>query len=292
MLNFNFLDNSCPNENIRDNENMREVNNQQLNNDCGTNKSNFSFEDKDEFILEVENNSNFEDKTAFVFNAKSNENKTAQTIDKIIKKRKNYAQMHKNPQKTLKTASFDKMVKLSRVASKEEKDLVLTEYEDMQIWIKTMLSIYGSLPNIIKIIDQIIENQATNPFGASHFCAVNTFGQIEKVIDFYERKNKLLNIYVLIGKLFDGLNEEEANLVNMKFVNRITVDAIAQTLNIDRRSVYRKFNSLIRKLASFSLSRGWTTTFISNQLENEPWVVEQYNSFKKETAKIANKRKD
>lgn len=249
---------------------------------------NWTEQDKNK-IMNNENENDMEN--SLKIEIEDDENYKTKTINNILKKRKKYSKNYKNSPKTLKVNNFDKIVKRSRVATEHEKNLILTEYEDMQVWVKTLLSIFGSLPNIIKVIDQIIENQATNPFGASHFCAVNTFGQIEKVIDFYERKNKLLNIYVLIQKLLEGLNDEEKSLINMKFVNKITIEAIAQNIGMERRNVYRKFNTLNKKLASFSLSKGWTTTFISNQLESEPWVAEQYNYFKKEAINSSMKTK-
>ena len=214
----------------------------------------------------------------------------SKTLLTILKRRKKYQKGCNNDIKTVKIQGFDKIIKRSRVATERQKMLILTEYENMKVWVKTLLSIYGSIPNIIKVIDQIITNQATNPFGASHFCAINTYGQFEKVIDFYERKNKLINIYVLIEKLLEGVSEEEKTLIKLKYEKRITIDGIAQKLMLDRRSVYRKLDAMVKKLASFSLSKGWTTTFISHQLENEPWVAEQYNAYKKESiSKTKNK---
>lgn len=211
-------------------------------------------------------------------------------LNTIIKKRKKYSRNSKNSENIANIKAFEKVVKVSRAVSLEEKKIILTEYEEMQVWIKTLLSIYGSIPNIIKIIDQIITNQAVNPFGASRYCEINTLGLIEKVIDFYERKNKLLNIYILIEKLQERATDLELKLIKMKYVNKLTIDGIAQNLGMERRSVYRRFESLNKKLASFALSKGWTTFFISSQLENEPWVEEQYKFFKQELLRNQKRR--
>lgn len=240
------------------------------------------------FNWEEQNNNLIDDgKTKIKDNNEINKIKLLNTI---IKKRKKYSRNSKNNENIANIKAFEKVVKVSRAVSLEEKKLILTEYEEMQVWIKTLLSIYGSIPNIIKIIDQIITNQATNPFGASHYCAINTMGLIEKVIDFYERKNKLLNIYILIEKLQERASDLELKLIKMKYVNKLTIDGIAQNLGMERRSVYRRFESLNKKLASYALSKGWTTLFISTQLENEPWVEEQYKFYKQELTRLQKRR--
>lgn len=203
----------------------------------------------------------------------------------VLKKRKKYEKSLKNDQKTAKIRGFEQKIKKSRCLDIEEKTLVLTEYENMKLWVKTLLSIYGSIPNIIKIIDQIIDNQAANPFGMSGFDSTNSFGQFERVIDFCERKNKLINIYLLIKKMIQGLDKDELKLVELKFVNKVTVEAVAGKFDINLRTVYRRIDAVVKKLASSALTRGWSTMFIAHQLADEPWVAEQFAEFKNEAIK-------
>lgn len=217
----------------------------------------------------------------------ANENYVPSVIARSLKKRKIGINLRKKCPKNAKIANFGKKVKLSQAITQDEKLRVFSEFEDMKIWVKTLLEIYGSLPNIIKILDQIISSNAISPFGASQAYLVNTFSQVEKVIDYCERKDKMLNIYVLIGKLVDALDKKDRELVNLKFLSKASIGTISQTLDTDRRNVYRRCDAIVNKLACFALSVGWSCLFISSQVEGESWVKEQFESNKKEALKKA-----
>ena len=164
--------------------------------------------------------------------------------------------------------------------SKEDANIVLKEFSCMRIWVKTLLSIYGSLPNILKLIDSIIAKNAANPFGANY--GESAMDQIDRVINLTDRKNKLLNIYLLIKKMIENVGEDEKKLISYKFVNKITIPALSQKLGCTERNVFRKINNMIDRLAASSIERGWTICFIESQLVSEPWIMENYNMFKLE----------
>ena len=80
---------------------------------------------------------------------------------------------------------------------------LMSDEQKMKIWIKTLLSVQANLPEIIKSVDKIIEINAQSLSFISDIYNTEktTFSQVEKVIDLTERKNKLLNIF-LISKIF------------------------------------------------------------------------------------------
>ena len=213
-----------------------------------------------------------------------NENRVNEACSVILKKRKKYSNYVKKCHKNDNIKDFSKLVSKNNEISEDDKKLVLCEYEKMKIWIKTLLSVYASIPNIIKIIDQIVSSHASNPyvtFGGNAFC------DIEKVIDFCDRKNKLLNIQLMTNKLIDFSNDDEKRIIHFKFKDRATIETIAKFLMIEKRSVYRKIDSIIGKLATFALTQGWSTAFISNQVKNEPWIEERFNDYASEAQKRA-----
>ena len=77
----------------------------------------------------------------------------------------------------------------------------------------------------------------------------------------------------------------------------MTANEIAQYLKIDLRSVFRKIDKAISRLADIALLKGWTSCFVSSQLEDEAWVIERfddfYNDYKNKVAKLqGNKQAD
>lgn len=198
---------------------------------------------------------------------------------KVFRSNKNCKKYLVNIKKLQKNGKFDDFSQVF-CNDKESSKQVLQEFSSMRIWVKTLLSIYGSLPNILKLIDSIIAKNAANPFGINY--GESAMDQIDRVISLTDRKNKLLNIYLLIKKMIENATEKEKQIINYKFVNKITIPAMAQKLGCTERNVFRKINTIIDRLAASSVERGWTICFIESQLNNEPWIMENYNIFKKE----------
>lgn len=163
---------------------------------------------------------------------------------------------------------------------------------DLVIYIKTLLEVYKSLPNIINIIDKIIEKKASilstsNIYGNSYLA---TYNDIDKVINMGDRKNKLLNIYVIIEKLLDSLEDKDRKIAVLKFVQKNTTEEIAKDIGATERTVFRRALRIIEKLSIYALKNNWSTTFIKNQIGNEPWIQEIYNKKKNDESSAKSKK--
>lgn len=142
----------------------------------------------------------------------------------------------------------------------------------LNIYVKTLLEAYRTLPNVIKILDQIIESRASNAMLSSGLFS-STYDEIEKVIELGERKDKLLNLYVITDNMIKMLSEKQRKFVIMKFIKKRNIDAIAEELNINKRNVYRTANNIIKTLCIKLLERRWDSKFIAFQIgENEQWL--------------------
>lgn len=173
--------------------------------------------------------------------------------------------------------------------SKEQNDKLLkTVYKtDLNIYVKVLLEAYKSLPNIINIIDRIIEKRASTipasaVYGTSYYA---TYSEMNKVIDLSSRKDKLLNMFVMIEKMLDSLSEKDRKIAVLKFVQKTTAEDIAKEMNSAERTIYRTFNKIIEKLAIFMLEQNWTSDFIKKQIsKNEPWLEELF--FRKKSEEL------
>ena len=83
----------------------------------------------------------------------------------------------------------------------------LTKEQKYKFWIKTLFSSYSTLPEIIKTVDKIIELQASSTSFISDIYNLekSAYDQVEKVINLSERKNNLLNIYIMVKELYKKL---------------------------------------------------------------------------------------
>lgn len=202
-------------------------------------------------------------------------------INNCDKKRKTTQKNIKNNAKTIKYDNFPTINKNKLLLDEARKTNLI-------VYIKTLLEAYKSLPNIIHTIDKIIENRAsTLPtsyiYGDSYLA---TYRSIDKVIDLGERKNKLLNLYVMIEKLLDSLIDKDRKIIILKYVKKCTTEEIAEETKSVTRTIYRRINSTLEKLATNALKNNWTSYFIKTQIGNEPWLEEIFNEKLKKELKL------
>ena len=209
-------------------------------------------------------------------------------MDLKINKNNNSDKKRKTTQKNIKNNT--KTIKYDNFSTTNENKLLLEEARktNLIVYIKTLLEAYKSLPNIIHTIDKIIENRAsTLPtsyiYGDSYLA---TYRSIDKVIDLGERKNKLLNLYVMIEKLLDSLIDKDRKIIILKYVKKCTTEEIAEETKSVTRTIYRRINSALEKLATNALKNNWTSYFIKTQIGNEPWLEEIFNEKLKKELKL------
>ena len=183
------------------------------------------------------------------------------------------------------------------MASNESKNSIQTKYkrkEDYQMvkeylrdatdeikfkfWIKTLLSSYSTFPEIIKTIDKIIELQASSLTFASDIYNKNksTLSQVEKVIDLTERKNSLLNVYIMIKEMIKKLSEDESELLEKKFMYNWSADELAREYSVSTRTIYRKIDKLIDQIFDYCIKHKWTLKFVELQIKDEGWLKEKF----------------
>lgn len=172
----------------------------------------------------------------------------------------------------------NKSINIVKKDTNYTKILLETAYKTKLIWyIKALLQVYKTIPNIINIIDKIVERKASSYFptstiyGNSH---INTYKQIDGLLDLTQRKNKLLNLYIITEEFFQILNEQDKKFILLKFVHKYKTHEISKELNLSERSVFRKANTIIEKIAIDLLNKNYTTKFLDNQIGSEVWIHE------------------
>lgn len=166
----------------------------------------------------------------------------------------------------------------------------LSEEEKLKFWIKTLLSTYSTIPEIIKTLDKIIELQASSVSFMSDIYnqEKSTFYQVEKVIDLSERKNKLLNIYIMTKKLTNTLSLCDMDFIEKKFMFNWTTEDLAKEFNISLRTVYRRTDKIINLIYEKAKKHNWSLLFLESQIRNESWLKEKFYKQVSDYFKISN----
>ncbi len=184
----------------------------------------------------------------------------------------------------------------NKTITKEEKQLILKELIDkmnseskFKFWIKTLLSSYSIFPEIIKTVDKIIELQAsTVSFVQDIYNGDNSFDQMERVIDLSERKNSLVNIYLMTKDMMSGISKDDYDIIDKRFNLNWSASEIAKDYNISVRTAYRKIDKIVDEIYLICKGRNWSLRLIESQIKNETWLVDRYLKIIKEYLRNAN----
>ena len=167
---------------------------------------------------------------------------------------------------------------------------LLNDKQKMILWIKTLISVQNNLPEIIKSVDKIIELNASSLSFVSDIYNTekSTFAQVEKVIDLTERKNKLLNIYLISKHLLQSTSEEDRIFLKRKFIYNWSIDDLAQEYFVSPRTIFRRTEKIIVKIYETTKRKNWSLNFIKLQVNNECWLHEKFNKFAKDSMSFSN----
>lgn len=185
------------------------------------------------------------------------------------KKYENNQKLCKNKEKSLKN---DKNKILINYSINEEKEM------KMKAYVKALLTIYPTIPNIVQIVDNIVEKRATTSISLSSIYSgtSHTYKQFEKVIDMTERKCRLLNIYSLIKEILTPMSLRDYEIVDLKYFRRHKINVIAERLEMDERSLYRRLNKILESVVKF-LNMNMIDIFtIEHMIRGEGWIKEIY----------------
>ena len=189
-----------------------------------------------------------------------------------------------------------KNFKLDKISKQTKKQLIknfLSEMDDetkFKFWIKTLLASYNTIPEIIKTVDKIIELQAsTVSFSSDVFNGSNSLiNQVESLIDLSQRKNSLLNIYIMTKELVKNLSDEDLNFIEKRFVYNWSTEDLSKEFNISARTIYRKIDRIINLIHSRAISKNWSLQFIESQIKQETWLKEKFIKIVSDYFKNAN----
>ena len=170
----------------------------------------------------------------------------------------------------------------------------MTSETKFKFWIKTLLSSYQVFPEIINTIDKIIELQAsTISFSSDIYNKSKTpFDEFEKVIDLSERKNSLLNIYLMTKELLKKLSFNDNEFIEKRFIFNWSIEELAKEYSVSLRTIYRKTDRIIDQIYKTSISNNWTLTFLESQVNEEGWLKDKFMKCVTEYCKLTYKGKN
>lgn len=160
----------------------------------------------------------------------------------------------------------------------------LNDDQKIKLWIKTLLSVHSNLPEIIKSVDKIIEINASSMSFITDIYNTekSTYAQVEKVIDLTERKNKLLNLFLMSKNLLSSIDEDDSLFLKRKYIFGWTAEELSQEYQVSIRTIFRKTEKIIEEIFEKAKKKSWSLNFINLQVKDELWLIEKFKRIAKD----------
>ncbi|MBE5757479.1 MAG: hypothetical protein E7345_00925 [Clostridiales bacterium] len=146
----------------------------------------------------------------------------------------------------------------------------------MKYWSKSALSIYRYLESMAETVDKRILKTGTSSNSEGLQRYQSTYLQTGQMIEFIERKRKLINLKVAVEDALTGISLNDRRLLVLTFVDGVTSVIVAELMNISLRTFFRRKVSALQSFTNKMIELGYDENFFQDY-ETEPWFLGVYN---------------
>lgn len=146
----------------------------------------------------------------------------------------------------------------------------------MNIWSKTILSVYRYLENISNAIDNLVRKKCI--YSSFYNCGrnTNTYDYTNKILELTERKVQLINLKVITEDILMELKPVERKILTLYYVDGIKNKELAELLGMSIRTLFRKKMLAINSFDKILKLKGYTDAKLSNMFSGEKWLNNIY----------------
>ncbi len=142
-------------------------------------------------------------------------------------------------------------------------------------WAKTLLEIYKYLETICNSIDDLVKKASMSGYG----CYGNSVRYTaDKILDLTYKKQKLINIKVLIEDSLSKLSNENIKILTLFYIDGVKAKDLSSMYNINIRTLFRRKSMALSKLADMFKVNGFTNLKLKTMLNNEHWIMHIYEN--------------
>ena len=146
-------------------------------------------------------------------------------------------------------------------------------------WAQVVLYTYNSVPNICKMIEDVVDERAlarSLSFGLNVYNE-NTFAQAETILNFIDRKTKLVNFYVRAKRAVDELDAKLFETAKIRFFERKNVVQMSEKLKVSVRTCQRRTEKLLDDFSLIMKRYGLDAQSLYFDIgKTEPWMLEWF----------------
>ena len=146
----------------------------------------------------------------------------------------------------------------------------------LEIWSKTLLISYRLLGLAVDRIDSLVKKISINSMFYNKKASSSTMSQIERLIEFNDKKVNLTNLKVLTEECMETLSAKELEVVSLLYIDGLAIEEVAQTLGVSIRTVFRRKKKAIESF-SRALNNKTSRKYLLENYTEEQWLMDIYN---------------
>ena len=146
-------------------------------------------------------------------------------------------------------------------------------------WAQVVLFTYMALPNICKIIEDVIDQKALARslnlgLNVEH---ENTFKQVNNMLDFLDRKTRMTNLHVRATRAISELPAKLKETAEMRYFERKSALEMAEKLQISLRTAQRRTEKLLDEFVPLLKKYGLDSKHLLFEIgRTEPWMLQWF----------------
>ena len=120
------------------------------------------------------------------------------------------------------------------------------------IWAKTILFAYKYLGSLCRSIDKTVKNIAVHSFYIGGYWSEGNSTQniSQKILELSNKKIDYINLKVMIEKTLQSMKKDNAKILILRNIKELSIQTIANLLNMSERTYYRKANCALNEFAN------------------------------------------
>lgn len=104
-----------------------------------------------------------------------------------------------------------------------------------------------------------------------------TYGQASKIIEYLERKRKMINLKVAVEDCLAKLNKIDRRILGLVFLDGVKSELVAQFLGVSLRTFFRKKLEALIHFNNQMMASGFDVKFFIREYSSEKWLLSVYN---------------
>lgn len=150
--------------------------------------------------------------------------------------------------------------------------------KEMQVWVKTALRAYGALDRVADTLDKLL--MTTGLKGFNYLGDVTVF--FDKMLDMVKRKERIVNLKVLVDKVFAKMDDKLVEVLQMRYVQENKYPTIAEQCGVCLKTAFRRCVIALDTFEEMCLSLGCDKRWFAQYLD-DPLVGKIYEKCHKQT---------